>query len=88
MALLKLNRGKALSNELLTELLTALDGPQGKFATFGRYYRGENRLRFTSPESQAAIGSRLSNLVVNVPRVLVNSLAERCRILGFESPWV
>ncbi|QYL14938.1 phage portal protein [Mycolicibacterium pallens] len=69
----------------MIELLQALDAPQHKFAIYGRYYRGENQsLGFVSPESQAAIGHRLSSMVVNIPRVLVNALAERCRILGFD----
>lgn len=73
-----------MSSDLLIELLQALDAPQHKYAIYGRYYRGENHsLEFVSPESQAAIGRRLSNMVVNIPRVLVNALAERCRILGF-----
>ncbi len=71
-----------MSSELLTDLIKALDAPQSKFAHYGRYYRAENPLQFVSPESQAAIGSRLSRLVVNVPRILVNSLAERLRITG------
>ncbi len=78
-----------MSSDLLIELLQALDAPQHKFAIYGRYYRGENQsLGFVSPpESQAAIGHRLSSMVVNIPRVLVNALAERCRIfLGFFDP--
>ncbi|WP_241472643.1 phage portal protein [Mycolicibacterium neoaurum] len=73
-----------MSNQLLIELLQALDGPQHRFAGYGRYYRGEQGLSFVSPESRAAIGNRLSRLIVNVPRIAVNAIAERCRVLGFE----
>jgi hypothetical protein len=72
-----------LASDLLVELLRELEAPQNRYARYGQYYRGDNPLQFVSPESQAAIGRRLSKLVVNVPRVLVNALAERCRILGF-----
>ncbi|WP_099025625.1 phage portal protein [Mycolicibacterium palauense] len=73
-----------MSNELVIELCQALDAPQHKFAQYGRYYRGEQALSFVSPESAAAIGNRLSKLIVNVPRIAVNAVAERCRLLGFE----
>lgn len=73
-----------MSNQLLIDLLHALDGPQHQFTRHGRYYRGEQAISFVSPESRAAIGNRLSRLVVNVPRIAVNAIAERCRVLGFE----
>ncbi|MDX1879627.1 phage portal protein [Mycolicibacterium sp. 141076] len=68
---------------LLDELFYQLNLRQVTYATYDRYYRGQQAMSFISPESQKAIGNRLAHLVVNIPRVLVNSLAERCRILGF-----
>ncbi|WP_293019807.1 phage portal protein [Mycolicibacterium sp.] len=69
---------------LLDELFFALNLRQGAYATYDRYYRGQQAMGFISAESQRAIGNRLAHLVVNVPRILVNSLAERCRIIGFD----
>ncbi len=69
---------------LLDELFFALNLRQGAYAKYDRYYRGQQAMGFISAESQRAIGNRLAHLVVNVPRILVNSLAERCRILGFD----
>ena len=68
---------------LLDELFFALNLRQAAYAKCDRYYRGEQSMGFISPESERAIGNRLAHLVVNVPRILVNSLAERCRIIGF-----
>lgn len=73
-----------MSSDLLIDLLNELDAPQLTYAKCGRYYRGENNPLGSniSKESAAAIGDRLSRLVVNVPRILVNSLAERLRVTG------
>ncbi|CAN5675862.1 hypothetical protein BH10ACT9_BH10ACT9_28420 [soil metagenome] len=71
-----------MSSDKLIELLTALDAPQNNYGNYGRYYRGQQPLAFLSKESLDAIGERLSHLVVNIPRLLVNSLAERMRISG------
>ncbi|QZT59269.1 phage portal protein [Mycolicibacterium austroafricanum] len=62
--------------------MQALDAPQNNYGNYARYYRGEQPLAFHSEESTEAIGDKLSHLVVNVPRVLVNSLAERMRVSG------
>lgn len=71
-----------MSSDLLIELLHELDAPQHKYHKFGLYYRGEQPLGFVSEEDLEAIGAGLSHLRVNIPRVLVNSLAERMRVTG------
>jgi hypothetical protein len=63
-------------------LLRELDKPQQNYYRFGLYYRGEQPLGFVSEEDLEAIGAGLSHLRVNIPRLLVNSLAERMRITG------
>src|SRR5690242_18870499 len=71
-----------MSSDLLVELLQELDGPQHRFHQYETYYKGEQRLAFVSPESAKAIGNRLSRLVVNIPKTLIDALGERLRVSG------
>lgn len=59
---------------------------QPKSAAYGtpnRYFSGEQPLTFISPELRTQLNNRLSRVSVNVPRLLVDSIAERLRIVGF-----
>lgn len=71
-------------NDLLTNLLQALDSPAARHHRLNRYYAGESPLAFLSPEAKKALGNRLHTLPVNIPRLVVDSLAERLRVTGFE----
>lgn len=71
-------------NDLLTGLLQQLDGPAAHLDLLDRYYAGEQPLAFLAPEARSALGNRLTSLSVNVPRLLVDSIAERLRIVGFD----
>jgi len=73
-----------LSSELLVHLLQELDAPQHRLTVYRNYYLGQQPISFVSPESQKAIGNRLARLVVNVPKVVISSLAARLRIIGLE----
>lgn len=52
------------------------------------YYEGRQPLTYLSPEARQNLGNRLSSVSVNIPRLLVDSVAERLRIIGFSDPEV
>ncbi len=72
-----------MTSALLVELLKTLDAPQARYGELDRYYTGTQPLAFLSPEARTALGTRLGRMVSNLPRLVVTSLAERCRITGF-----
>ena len=71
-------------NDLLTGLLQQLDEPAAHLDRLDRYYHGSQPLAFLAPEARTALGDRLDHLTINVPRLLVDSIAERLRIVGFD----
>lgn len=73
-------------NDLLTGLLQQLDEPAARLDRLDRYYYGAQDLAFLAPEAKSALGDRLTSLSVNVPRLLVDSIAERLRVVGFDRP--
>lgn len=72
-----------MTNDTLTELLQQLDAPAARYAQLNRYYAGEGPLTFLAPEIRASLNNRLSRVAVNIPRLLVDTIAERLRITGF-----
>lgn len=72
--------------DLLTGLLQKLDEPLARYTALDRAYAGEGPLTFLSPESRRALSNRLSRMSVNVPRLLVDSIVERLRIVGLTGP--
>ncbi|WP_137120918.1 phage portal protein [Segeticoccus rhizosphaerae] len=70
-------------NPLLTTLLQKLDEPAARFARLDRYFDGTQPLTYLSPDARKALGDRLTAVSVNVPRLLVESVAERLRVTGF-----
>lgn len=70
--------------ELLKDLLQSLDAGSARRSTLESYYRGAQPLAYLSPEARTAIGPRFGRMATNVPRLAVNSLAERLRVTGFE----
>lgn len=67
----------------LTTLLQKVDNPLGQYARLDRYYDGRSPLSFLAPEAAALLGDRLRRLSVNVPKLLVDSIAQRLRVTGF-----
>lgn len=72
-----------MSDDLLVELLQALDAPQHTYCELDRYYNARQPLAFLSPEAKVALGNRFGRVASNLCRLAVNSLAERLRIRGF-----
>ncbi len=70
-------------NETLNALLQTLDAGTARRSLLDSYYAGKQPLAFLAPEAAEALGNRLSCLSVNIPRLAVNSLAERLRVIGF-----
>lgn len=71
-------------NDLLQVLLQRIDEPAPRFDRLDRYYDGDQPLAFLAPQARRALGDRLSTLSINVPKLLVDSIAERLRIVGFD----
>lgn len=71
-------------NELLGTLLQRLDEPSGRYSRLNAYYDGSQPLSYLSPEARKALGDRLQRVSVNVPRLLVDAIAERLRLTGFD----
>ena len=69
--------------ETLTALLQKLDEKAATYSMLDKYAAGEQPLSFLSPSAREALGNRLTAVSVNVPRLLVESMAERLRILDF-----
>ena len=71
-------------NDLLTGMLQQLDEPAARLDMLDRYYLGQQPLAFLAPEARDALGDRLTTLSINIPRLLVDSIAERLRVVGFD----
>ena len=48
-----------------------------------RYFTGDQPLAFLAPEVRQQVGDRLTELVINWPRVIVNTVNRRVRLEGF-----
>lgn len=70
-------------NDLLHQLLQKLDEPAAKYNMLDKYYAGESPLAYLAPAALEALGNRLRKVSVNIPRLLVDSVAERLRVTGF-----
>jgi hypothetical protein len=67
----------------LHRLLTRISGQSAELQRLDRYYTGSQPLSFLSPEVARQVNGRLRSLVVNWPRLVVNSLEERLDVDGF-----
>lgn len=67
----------------LNRLLARISGDSLLLQNLDRYYTGSQALSFLAPEVAMAVRGRLRSLVVNWPRLVVNSLEERLDVDGF-----
>lgn len=72
-----------LTDAQIVGLMQKLDEPAANDAELDRYYEGRQPVAFLSPESRKALGNRLTRIVSNIPRVAVQALAERLRVISF-----
>jgi hypothetical protein len=68
---------------LLSDLTDALTDRARLLAVCDNYYRGVQPISFVPPEVLASAAGRLQTLVVNWPRVIVDSLEQRLDVEGF-----
>lgn len=69
--------------QLANALATQLRSEQADIQKWDQYYRGRQALAFLHPDVQLQVGDRLQNLLINYPRLVVNSLEERLDVEGF-----
>jgi Phage portal protein, SPP1 Gp6-like len=67
----------------LVDILLALDAVQYALRRLQVHYDGVAAIEYLSPEAREALEGRLSEIYVNVPRLVVSSIAERLNITGF-----
>jgi hypothetical protein len=67
----------------LPKLLQRISADHIQLRRLDQYYTGQQPLSFLSPEVSRAVSGRLRSLVVNWPRLVVNSLEERLDVDGF-----
>lgn len=77
----------------LRHMLTKLEERQNQLTTLDNYYNGNQPLAFLPPDVREALKQRMDRLSVNIPRLVVNSLAERMRIISIQKggaldPWI
>lgn len=68
---------------VLEGLSRKLDETAPPLRDLDAYYAGTQPLSFLSEEAKEALGNRLRALVANYPRLVIDSIAERLRVLGF-----
>jgi hypothetical protein len=70
--------------DLLTKLLQRLDNNTSRYSQLDAYFAGSQALAYLSPQASKALGDRLRRVSVNIPALLVNAVAERLRVVGFD----
>ena len=56
---------------------------QARLRALDAYYAGNQPISFISREVREQVGSRLTSLVINWPRIIVDSVQRRCYVEGF-----
>lgn len=70
----------------LSDLLDLVQEQRGRLDTYRTHWAGEQPAAFLSPKSREALDGRLSRIAVNMPRLVVSSIAERTILEGFRTP--
>lgn len=73
---------------MLDHLLSLIDLKAADHSRLVRYYTGTQPLTYLSPDARKNLDNRLSTVSVNIPRLLVDTLGERLRVVGFTDPAV
>lgn len=72
--------------EWLTHLLDCHDKELGELAELDAYYEGEQPLSYMHPELQRELDEHVRQVVINWPRLVVDSIEERLDVVGFRFP--
>ncbi|MDN5550869.1 MAG: phage portal protein [Brevibacterium sp.] len=68
---------------MIRDLIERMDSVRSDYQDKDRYYRGEQSTAYLSKKDRQMIDDRLQQLVINYPRLVVESYVERLRLLGF-----
>lgn len=71
--------------DVLLYLRRQLELQRGLVQKMDRYYMGQQPLSFLHPDLERRLQRRITPLVVNWPRVIVDSIVERLTVQGFKS---
>lgn len=74
--------------DLFDRLVAKIDEKAAQHSRLVAYYTGSQPLTHLAPEIRANLNNRLTTVSSNIPRLLVDALAERLRITGFTDPRV
>lgn len=69
--------------QLIRDLIERIDNVRSEYQNLDRYWQGEQPTAYLSKKDRDMIDNRLQSLVVNYPRLIVESYVERLRLLGF-----
>lgn len=83
MALLQPVRAVDEAHPKLRDLLVRISGQSEELRRLDRYYTGRQSLSYLSPDVARVVQNRLRSLVINWPRLVINSLEERLDVDGF-----
>ncbi|MFF9269085.1 phage portal protein [Streptomyces rochei] len=72
--------------EWLTHLIDCHDKELGELKRLDAYYEGEQPLSYMHPELQAELDQHVRQVVINWPRLVVDSIEERLDVEGFRLP--
>lgn len=72
-----------MSRDILRTLGSRLDEQSAVLARLDSYYRGEQPLSYLAPSARTALAGRIERVSVAIPRLVVGSLTERLRVVGF-----
>jgi len=70
-------------DQWLTRLTSKLTDQQTRLARWDQYYEGSQPLSYLAPELIVEMGDRLRPVIVNWPRLVVDSIEERLDVEGF-----
>ena len=74
-----------MSEPTFAELDNALNVRVPQLNRLGKYYAGQQPLAYLAEDARKAVGSAFDRLAVNIPRLIVTSVAERLRVQTFRT---
>lgn len=69
--------------DTLKTLVASLDASRPRLEKYDQYLEGEQPIRFMAPALQEEFGDRITALVLNFPRMIVDAAVPRLRVDGF-----
>lgn len=69
--------------ELVDKLSAQLAADRGEIEKYSKYYEGKQPLKYMAPQLEQELGSRITQLVINWPRLGVDAYEARLDVEGF-----